>query len=108
MKDLFWIGSSNKDIQVFPEEVKDEIGYALHEVQLGKTPESAKPFKISGEHGVYEIVSNFDTDTYRAVYAIKLMKVFMFFRQPILNNKSGLLIRWTPRVPLIIFLLLTT
>lgn len=40
--------------------------------QSGKTHPNAKHFKIAGESGVYEIVSDFDTDTYRAIYAVKI------------------------------------
>lgn len=71
-KELIWIGASKRNIIDFPDEVKDEIGFALHLAQLGQKAEIAKPFKISGETGVFEIVSNFNTDTYRAVYAVKI------------------------------------
>ena len=71
MKELIWLGSSLDDLKSFPEEVKDEMGYALHCAQLGNTDSSAKPFKGYGS-GVYEIVSNFNTDAYRAVYIVNL------------------------------------
>ncbi|MCC2666551.1 MAG: hypothetical protein K0S63_467 [Gammaproteobacteria bacterium] len=47
------------------------IGYALHQVQEGIKPQNAKPLSSIGS-GVMEIVCNFDTNTYRAVYAVKL------------------------------------
>ncbi len=72
MKDLYWIGSVQKDLKKFPEDVRDEIAFSLHVVRGGKTPDSAKKFRISREHGVYEIVSNYDTNTYRVVYVIKI------------------------------------
>jgi phage-related protein len=37
-----------KDLLAFPEEVIDDIGYALGVVQLGGTPPSAKPWKGEG------------------------------------------------------------
>jgi phage-related protein len=40
--------------------------------QEGKTHPNAKQFKLRGEAGIYEIVSNFNTDTFRAVYAVKI------------------------------------
>lgn len=40
-------------------------------MQAGETPIEAKPFKGVGS-GVYEIVKRYDTDTYRAVYAVKI------------------------------------
>ena len=71
-RELIWVGDARKVLCSFPDDVKDEIGYALYLAQLGDTHPHAKPFKISSESGVFEIVSNFDTNTYRAVYAVKI------------------------------------
>ena len=71
-KPLYWFASSKKDIQTMPDDVQDAFGYALHLVQHGEMPDNAKPFKITGESGVFEIVEDFDSDTYRAVYVVKL------------------------------------
>lgn len=65
------MGDSLKNIRSFPEEVRASVGYALQLVQAGETPMDAKPFKGVGS-GVYEIVKRYDTDTYRAVYAVKI------------------------------------
>ena len=75
IKKIDFIGSSRKDIQEFPEEVKEDIGYALFEVQKGGKPASAKPLKGFGGAGVLEIIENFEGDTYRAVYTVKFSKV---------------------------------
>ena len=75
IKEIDFIGSSQRDIREFPEEVKDDIGYALFEVQKGGKPASAKPLKGFGGAGVLEIIENFDGDTYRAVYTVKFQKV---------------------------------
>lgn len=71
LREIVWVGSSLKDLKELPEEVMDEIGFSLHQVQMGLTPDNAKPFKGLGA-GIMEIVSDFDTDTYRSVYAVKL------------------------------------
>ncbi|MBA3713766.1 MAG: type II toxin-antitoxin system RelE/ParE family toxin [Pyrinomonadaceae bacterium] len=68
IKPLVWIGSSLKDLRAFPEEVKDEMGHALFEAQSGMKPLAAKPLTGFGGAGVLEVVSDFQTDTYRAVY----------------------------------------
>lgn len=75
VRKLDFVGSSRKDIREFPEEVKEDIGYALFEVQKGGKPASAKPLKGFGGAGVLEIIENFDGDTYRAVYTVKFQKV---------------------------------
>ena len=59
MKRLDFIGSSREDIRTFPEEVKDDIGYALREAQKGEKPAIAKPLKGFGGAGVLEIVEDF-------------------------------------------------
>ena len=57
MKGLDFIGSSREDIRAFPEEVKDDIGYALREVQKGEKPAAAKPLKGFGGAGVLKLRS---------------------------------------------------
>lgn len=63
-KPLDWIGDSLEKIRAFPDEVKDDIGFALREVQQGKKPASAKPLKGFKGAGVLEIIEDFRTDTY--------------------------------------------
>jgi len=65
-----WVGSSKKDLLAFPEEVIDDIGYALGVVQLGGTSPSAKSWKVEGP-GVLEIVKGFRGDAYRVVYSVR-------------------------------------
>lgn len=71
LRPLVWMGDSLKNIRSFPEEVRVSVGYGLQLVQAGETPMDAKPFKGVGS-GVHEIVKRYDTDTYRAVYAVKI------------------------------------
>lgn len=75
MRPLRFIGDSLKVLRELPEEVKDEIGFALERVQRGKTPENAKPLKGIAP-GVLEIVSDFRGDTFRAVYTVRFPKPF--------------------------------
>lgn len=70
-KPLFWVGSSRKDIREFPEEVKDAVGFALFQAQSGLMPRSAKPMKGFSGASVLEIIDDFQTDTYRAVYTVR-------------------------------------
>jgi phage-related protein len=71
LRPLVWMGDSLKNIRSFPEEVRTSLGYALQLVQAGETPMDTKPFKGVGR-GVYEIVKRYDTDTYRAIYVVKI------------------------------------
>ena len=73
MRPLRFVGDSLEVLRELPEEVKDEIGFALERVQRGKMPENAKPLKGIAP-GVLEIVSDFRGDTFRAVYTVKFPK----------------------------------
>ncbi|HEX3034873.1 MAG TPA: type II toxin-antitoxin system RelE/ParE family toxin [Thermodesulfobacteriota bacterium] len=72
LKPIIWMGSSLKDLKEFPKEVQREIGYALYRAQIGKKHHKTKPLKGLG--GVMEIISDYDKDTYRAVYAYKFFE----------------------------------
>jgi phage-related protein len=43
MRPLRWRGDSLDELSAFPKDVKRAFGYALREVQKGKTPKDAKP-----------------------------------------------------------------
>ncbi|MCL1824518.1 MAG: type II toxin-antitoxin system RelE/ParE family toxin [Betaproteobacteria bacterium] len=71
MKDLRWIGSTKKDLKAMPDDVQDTFGYALHQAQIGKKHEQAKPLKGFGSAGVLEVVEDSSGGTFRAVYTVK-------------------------------------
>jgi phage-related protein len=71
IKPVNWVGSSYRDFQAFPEAVKDSMGFALYRAQVGKIHERAKPLRGFGGAGVVELVENYRTDTYRAVYTVR-------------------------------------
>jgi phage-related protein len=74
-KEIDWIGDSKDNIRGFPEEVKQDIGYALYEAQRGRKPQAAKPLKGFSGAGILEIVENFSGGTYRAVYTVRFQRV---------------------------------
>ena len=74
-KPVVWLGNTLDELRKFPEEVRDEMGYALYLAQIGDKHPTAKPLKGFGGAGVLEIVDNYDGDTYRTVYTIKLAGV---------------------------------
>src|SRR5438552_395924 len=71
MKRLKWLGDSKKNLLEFPKEVRYEMGHALYVAQKGGTIESAKLLKGHGS-GVFEIISDFDKNAYRAVYIVNV------------------------------------
>lgn len=73
MKLLVWVGASKDDYIAFPAEVQDEMGYALYQAQIGKTPRQAKVLKGFVGGGVIELrVRDAQSNAYRTVYAANL------------------------------------
>lgn len=70
VRPLLWVGTSKDDLKEFPDDVQDHIGFALYQAQIGLKHRDAKPLASLGP-GVLELVSDFDTNTYRAVYAVR-------------------------------------
>lgn len=71
MKSLVWVGSSRKDFNGFPVEVKSEMGYALFQAQMGGRYRKAKIFKGAGDAGIVEVVDDFRGDTFRTIYTVR-------------------------------------
>ena len=65
------------------------IGDELQLVQFGGMPKDAKPFKGIGS-GVFEIVLAYETNAYRAVYAVQLGKKIYVLHAFQKKSKSGI------------------
>ncbi len=72
---LEFMGTSREDLSEFPDEVKYCIGFALRTAQKGGKHADAKPLKGFKGAGVLEIVSDFDGNTFRAVYTVRIKGV---------------------------------
>ena len=70
-KQLEWISTSLKDMRAMPEEVRRFFGVALFAAQIGGKHPEAKPMKGFAGSGVLEVVEDYNTDTYRAVYTVR-------------------------------------
>jgi len=99
-KPLHWIGSSKRDLLDMPEPVVREIGIALSVVQFGSKHPNAKPWMGLGP-GVLELVSNFATNTFRAVYVVRFEKGTSMFCIALKRNlraefaRQKLMLRWS-------------
>ena len=69
---LEFVGSSRDDLSDFPNDVKRCIGLALRTAQKGGKHPDAKPLKGFKGAGVLEIISDFDGNTFRAAYTVRL------------------------------------
>ena len=90
LKPLFWLGSTLDDLKGFPDAVTQSVGYALELAQRGEKHESAKPLKGFKGAGVLEIVADFDGDTWRAVYTIKIKHAIYVLHVFEKKSKAGI------------------
>lgn len=90
LKPIGWIASSLKDLKGFPQEVREEVGYALYEAQKGGKLVSVKPLKGFKGAGVLEVVEDHDGDTYRAVYTVRFAKAIYVLHCFQKKSKSGI------------------
>lgn len=90
LKPVEWIGSSRSDLQEFPEDVQQMMGFALYRAQQGKKHIDAKPLKGFTGAGMLEIVENFDGDTYRAVYTVKFEGIVYVLHSFQKKSKHGI------------------
>ena len=90
LKSVEWVGSSLEDLKEFPEEVRRGVGYALYLAQCGEKHPGAKPLKGFKGAGVLEVVEDFDGDTYRAVYTLKLAGVVYVLHAFQKKSKKGI------------------
>lgn len=71
MKDVYWMADTKEALSKFPDEVKNEIGFALYCEQIRKPHPKIKPLKGFKET-VREIISGSRGNTYRAVYVVNI------------------------------------
>jgi phage-related protein len=88
-KPLHWVASAQKDYLNFPDEVQDDMGYALGLAQFGVKHPKAKPWKGQGP-GVFEIVEDYRGDAYRAVYTVRFVDVVYVLHSFQKKSKSGI------------------
>ncbi len=66
------------------------MGYALYQAQLGRKSPSAKPLAGFGGASVLEIVEDFQTNTYRAVYTVKFSDLVYVLHAFQKKSKKGI------------------
>jgi phage-related protein len=70
-KRVEWMGGSKDDLRSLPVEPKGVLTYGILMAQRGQRhPDATKLKDISATEVVEEIPSDYDTDTYRAVYTV--------------------------------------
>ena len=70
-KPLKWVGSAKRDLDGMPDDVQDVFGHAIDLAQAGGKHPDAKALSGFGSAAVLEVVEDFRSDTFRAVYTVK-------------------------------------
>jgi phage-related protein len=65
--EIAWEGDSKEVISGFPDEVKQNLGFQLRQLQQGEKPSNYRPLPQIG-HGVYELRDEDERAWYRVVY----------------------------------------
>ena len=74
-KDIDFLGDTREVIKSFLDETRSSMGYALHVAQEGGKASYARPLKgFGGGATVIEICDDYDGDTYRVMYTVKIGK----------------------------------
>lgn len=89
LRPIVWVGDSKKQLLKMPKEVRQIIGFQLLAVQKGDKPRLAKPLRHVG-NGVWEIRSRYQTDTFRAVYAVQIGQAIYILHAFQKKSKSGI------------------
>jgi phage-related protein len=89
-KQLFWVGSSKKDLMRLPVGVRKFFGHALNFAQNGEQHDAAKVLKGFGGSGVLEVVEDDADGTYRAVYTVRFKEAVFVLHCFQKKSKSGI------------------
>lgn len=90
IKPIFWVASTKGALLALPDNVQDEIGYALFQAQKGEKSDKAKPLKGFGSASFLEIVENDAGGTYRAVYTVKFKEAIAVLHVFQKKSKQGI------------------
>jgi phage-related protein len=88
-RDVIWIGTSRGDLRAFPEDVKDEVGDALTEVQWGRDHPSIKSLSGFGSAAVREIRVTDPAGAFRVVFTVEFREAIYVLHSFQKKSKSG-------------------
>jgi phage-related protein len=70
MHEIVWLGTSKRDVRLFPEDARREAGYQLDKVQRGYEPDDWKSMTAIGV-GVREIRIREPSGAFRILYVVR-------------------------------------
>jgi phage-related protein len=83
------MGSSRRDLRGFPRQVRRDIGHALYAAQQGEIDPAAKPLKGFGGSSVVEVIADYESGTWRAVYTVRFAEAVYVLHAFQKKSKKG-------------------
>ena len=89
-KKFIAVEAALKELRTFPVAVRFVMGQALFDAQSGGKHPNAKPLKGFKGAAVLEIVDNYDGNTYRAIYTLKIINTVYLLHAFQKKSKKGI------------------
>lgn len=89
IKPVLWVSSSKDDLDDMPDDVKENFGYGLYQAQIGAFPDIGKVLSGFGGASVIELVDDFNSDTFRAVYTVRFSEAIVVLHVFKKKSKRG-------------------
>lgn len=89
-RSLYFVGDSLEVLKALPRPVQHGIGTALRLAQEGQKDPNSKPLRGFGGASVLEVIEDFDGNTYRAVYTVRLRSGIYVLHCFQKKSKSGI------------------
>jgi phage-related protein len=86
---LVWLGDSLDQLTSFPPGVRQRLGFALYQAQIGQKHESAKILHGFAET-VWQVRADDPAGTYRAMYVVQLQEAVYVLHAFQKKSKSGI------------------
>ena len=90
---LVWLVDSLDTLKRFPSAVRQKLGFALYQAQIGGKHESAKPLR-GFDAPVWEVRADDPSGTYRAVYVVHFRDAVYVLHAFQKKAKSGIATPW--------------
>ena len=93
LKEVIWLGDSKDVVSDFPKDVRQDLGFQLYRLQLGKDPTKSRPMKSIGK-SVFELKEQDAAGWYRVIYTLEVKnKIYIlhgFKKQSAKTSKTDL------------------
>lgn len=90
LKELVWVGSSEKDLLKFPDDVIESMLFGLRVARAGERAINAKVLKGFGGASVIELIDDDRSGTYRTVYTVKMAEAVFVLHAFQKKSKQGI------------------